>query len=200
MAGLSLVDLIRDEGVSGAKTLDSRPGGKQLVSVVAWKNVQHVVALKLDRLFRDAEDALRQTRAWDKAGVALHLVDLGGQTLNTTTAMGRFFLNMMAAFAELERNMIAERTATALGHKKRHGLVYGPTPFGYTRSDDRLIEHPGEMQVLRQIQQWRTAGRSLRRIAEELNGRRVPTKHAGRKWYASTVRHMLGNNLYPKAA
>lgn len=78
------------------------------------------MALKLDRLFRDAEDALHQTKAWDKAGIALHLVDMGGQTLNTATAMGRFFLNMMAGFAELERNLIAERTATALAHKKTH--------------------------------------------------------------------------------
>ena len=55
----------------------------------------------LDRLFRDAEDALRQTKAWDKAGIALHLVDMGGSGMNTASAMGRMFLTLMAA--ELER-------------------------------------------------------------------------------------------------
>jgi hypothetical protein len=84
MSGLELVSTIREEGISGGKHLDIRPGGKQLVSLVAWKKVEHVVALKLDRIFRDAEDALRQTKAWDKAGVALHLVDMGGQTLQTS--------------------------------------------------------------------------------------------------------------------
>lgn len=43
----------------------------------------------LDRLFRDAEDALRQTKAWDKAGIVLHLVDMGGTSMNTASAMGR---------------------------------------------------------------------------------------------------------------
>jgi DNA invertase Pin-like site-specific DNA recombinase len=181
MAGLTLAEVVRDEGVSGAKTIDSRPGGKQLVSVVAWKKVQHIVALKLDRLFRDAEDALRQTRAWDKTGIALHLVDLGGQTLNTTTAMGRFFLNMMAAFAELERDMIAERTAIALGHKKQHRLVYGPTPSATPDPATGSSSMRAKCRCCGQIQQWRAAGRSLRRIAEELNGRSVPTKRPGRK-------------------
>lgn len=86
LAGLELIRVIREEGVSGAKPLAARPGGNELISEVAWKRVQHVVALKLDRLFRDPEDSLRQTRAWDKAGVALHLVDMGGQTLNTASA------------------------------------------------------------------------------------------------------------------
>jgi len=116
--GLDIVEEIREEGVSGAKPLAARPGGERLLALLAKKKAKHVVALKLDRLFRDAEDALRQTKAWDKAEIALHLVDMEGQILNTATAMGRFFLNMMAAFAELERNLIAERTAAALAHKK----------------------------------------------------------------------------------
>lgn len=69
-----------------------------------------MVALKLDRRFRDAADALVQTRVWDRAGIALHVVDMGGQSLNTASSMGRMFLTMTAAFAELERNLISERT------------------------------------------------------------------------------------------
>src|ERR1700677_2248069 len=98
-AGLHLVALIREDGVSASIPLADRPQGAELLA--AMKNgVAHVVTLKLDRLFRDAEDALRQTRAWDKAGVALHLVDMGGQSINTASAMGRMMLTMMAAFAE----------------------------------------------------------------------------------------------------
>src|SRR5918996_1177309 len=157
MSGLQLVQVLREEGVSGAKKLDTRPQGKQLISLVHWKKVQHVVALKLDRLFRDAEGALRQTRAWDNAGVALHLVDMGGQTLNTASAMGRFFLSMAASFAELERNLIAERTSSSLQCKKRRRQVYGPTPFGYMRSGAKLVENAVEMQILQQIESWRAA-------------------------------------------
>ena len=37
-----------------------------------------------------------------KTGIALHLVDVGGETINTAAAMGRMFPTMMAGFAELE--------------------------------------------------------------------------------------------------
>lgn len=199
MAGLEIAEVIREEGVSAGKPLATRPGGERLLQLAARKRIKHVVALKLDRLFRDAEDALHQTKAWDRAGIALHLVDMGGQTLNTATAMGRFFLNMMAGFAELERNLIAERTATALNHKKAHRQVYGPTPYGFDRVEEALAQNAGEREVLALIFAWRRTGWSLRRIAGELNGRGVSTKQGGR-WHASTVRYMLQNNLYEEVA
>ena len=78
MQGLEVVAVVREEGVSGSKPLGSRPGGAEVLRMVARREVAHVVALKLDRLFRNAADALAQTEAWDKAGVGLHLVDMGG--------------------------------------------------------------------------------------------------------------------------
>ncbi len=199
LCGLEVLEVIREEGVSGAKPLATRPGGERLLKLIAQRKVKHVVAFKLDRLFRDAEDALHQTRAWDRAGVALHLVDMGGQTLNTATAMGRFFLNMMAGFAELERNLIAERTQAALAHKKAHLKAYSPTPYGFDRIGDALTENEQEQAVIARIKAWRQQGWSLRRIAEELNQQKIPTK-AGGRWYASTVRYVLQNRLYEEVA
>lgn len=196
---LALEKIICDEGVSGTKRLTDRPGGAQVVSLVTFRQAGHVVALKLDRLFRDAEDALHQTKAWDRAGVALHLIDLGGAALNTQTAMGRFFLNMMAGFAELERNLIAERTATALGHLKRTRQVYGPVPFGFVVSQGGLVVHPDEGAVVRQILDWRRQGWTLRAIANELNRLSVVPKRGGQAWYASTVRRILQNRIHQAA-
>ena len=199
MSRLDLVEVIREEGVSASKALSVRPGGKALLSLVRKRTVQHVLALKLDRLFRDAADALQQTREWDQASIALHLVDLGGQTLNTTSAMGRFFLAMMAGFAELERNLIAERTSTALAYKKQHREVYSPTPYGYQREGKRLIIFPAEQAIVAQIQVWHSTAWSLHQIAKELNQRGTPTKRGG-IWRASTVRYMLQNLLHKEAA
>ncbi len=198
MAGLEIVELIREEGVSGTKPLATRPGGERLLELVRRYKCD-VVAFKLDRLFRDAEDALHETKAWDAAGVALHLVDMGGQTVNTATAMGRFFLNMMAGFAELERNLIAERTAMALQHKKAHLEAYSPTPYGYDRIGDDLVPNDDEQAVIEHIFSWRRAGWSLRRIAGRLNDMGVATKQSG-KWYASTVNYILQNKLHEGVA
>ena len=197
MYGLEIVKIIKEEGISATKPLKDRPGGKELMGLVNSRKVNNVVALKLDRLFRNAEDALHVTRDWDSKGVSLHLVDMGGQVINTKTAIGRFFLNMMAGFAELERNMIAERTAMALEHKKRNLEPYAPTPLGYTRINDTLKKNDEEWEIVNLIFQLRSEKISYAKIAEELNNRGIPGKRGG-KWYGSTVRYVYQNDLYKK--
>lgn len=178
MSRLGLSAVAREEGISAAKPLVSRPGGQRLARAVATKRVRHIIALKLDRIFRDAADALNQTRAWDRAGVALHLLDMGGQTLNTATAMGRMFLTITAAFAELERNLIAERTEAALQYKKSKRQVYGAVPYGYSRCGDALKVIEMEFDMVRKIQDWHARGWPLRKIADTLNRRWVRTKRS----------------------
>ncbi|HOU69342.1 MAG TPA: recombinase family protein [Paludibacteraceae bacterium] len=199
LRGLEIVEICIDAGVSGSKRLESREAGSKLMKLINEGKANAVVAFKLDRLFRDAEDALHTTKSWDEKGIALHLVDMGGQTIDTTTAMGRFFLNMMAGFAELERNLISERTATALNYKKSNKQVYAPIPFGYVRVGDRLIEDQEEQIILNKIFNYRKEGLSYWKIADELNTIGVETKKGGNKWYASTVKYILDNNLYDEA-
>ncbi len=157
------------------------------------------MALKLDRLFRNAADALIESKAWDNAGIALHLVDMGGQTINTASAMGRFFLSMMSSFAELERNLISERTEAALSYKKAHREAYNPTPYGYNREGDSLTENTQELQAVQLIYDMRQRGLSMGKIAGELTARDIPTKTGG-KCYASTVSYILKNKLYREVA
>jgi len=118
---------------------------------------------------------------------------MGGQALNTASAMGRFFLNVMAGFAELEHNLIAERTAAAVAHKKAHGQAYNHTPYGFERQGALLLADGKEQHIIRLVADWSRQGWSLRRIATELDRRAVPTEH-GARWHASTVRNILLGN------
>lgn len=188
--GLEIVEVISDEGVSATKALDTRPGGKRLLDALKRRDVCHVVALKLDRLFRNAEDALRNTSAWERRSIALHLVDLGGQSLDSGSAVGKMMLTMMAAFAEFERNLVSERTAAALTYKRKHNEVFNHVPFGFDRSGDILIPHEGEMVVVAKIRGWRDRGDTYRAIAGRLNAKGVSAKKGG-IWYAASVRKVL---------
>lgn len=195
MQDLDLVEIIEDAGISGTVPLADRDGGAALIAALVDHQAPHVVALKLDRLFRDAADALNQTRQWDKDKIALHLIDVGGQSINTSSAMGRMFLTMMAGFAELERNLISERTAAALRHKKQKGEVYSALPLGYEDQDGQLVPIDEEMVIVSEIRAMRQDGLSLHKIANDLNGRGIVGKRGGR-FYASTIRAILENDLH----
>lgn len=198
MAGLSLSAVISEEGVSAGKPLHDRPGGAKLLAAITREHVGHVVALKIDRLFRDVADALTQVREWDQRGISLHLVDFGGAALNTSSAMGRMMLTMLVAFAEWERNIIGERTAAVLGHKKATLAVYGTTPYGYQRVGDQLVPDPQEQEVVRRMRELRDEGWSLGRIARAMNREEIPTKKGG-KWAAETISYILRNKLHEEA-
>lgn len=193
MRGLDLVEVIVDPAVSAGKyTLAERDGGARLLALIKTGQVRHVVALKLDRIFRDAEDALHHTKAWDKAGVSLHLLDMGGASIDTASAMGRMFLTMMAGFAEMERNLIAERTALALARKKEKHERVGMLPYGKRLAPDgvHLVDHPAEQAVIATVRALRAEGLSLRAIAHELN-RRGFTNRAGGRFIFPQVARML---------
>ena len=190
--GLDVVAVVREEGISGTVPLAERPEGSKVAEMVSSGRVRHVIALKLDRLFRSAVDALSVTAQWDKAGIALHLTDMGGQSLNTGSAVGKMLLTLMAGFAQFERDLTAERTTAALSHKKRNGQAYSPTPYGKDRRGDTLTVNEKEAEVVRSIRTWREEGVSLRGIADRLNEAGVPTKQ-GKTWHASTVRYIVEN-------
>lgn len=189
-SGLHLVEVVREEGVSGGRPLGVRDGGRRLLDALRRKRARHVIALKLDRLFRNTEDALRETRRWDHDGIALHVVDLGGQAVATSSPIGRMLLTLLAAVGELERGLGAERTKVALAHKRARGQVYGPVPFGLDRDGDELKPNRREQRALRKMRVWRSHGLTMREIAKRLTTLGVRTKRGGR-WDCGTVSYIL---------
>ena len=170
MLGLELVTVFAEQGVSGSVPLAERPEGAKLVAMVQAGAVQHILGTRLDRMFRSAVDCLTVTRAWDLAGVTLHLTDMGGAALNTGTAVGRLFLTMTSAFAELERSLISERTSTALKHKQARGEWTGAVPRGARVEGKRLVVD-GDADGLRLYQRataLRRQGMTFREIAAVL--------------------------------
>lgn len=191
-AGLGDPVILRERGVSGSIPLIKRPQGKILAAALApHGSCKHIIAYKLDRLFRDTEDCLARVREWDERGIALHLIDFGGQAFNAGTAMGKFFLTVFAAMAELERNTIRERTRAAVEYRRRNGLVYGETPYGFRVAEGkRLVPNERERQWIEKMVEWKAEGESLNGIARRLNSSRVQTRRK-KKWSGKVVRDVL---------
>lgn len=182
--GYELGQVYVDAGISG-KRMDTR---KELQAALATlKKGQALVAYSLSRLARSTKDALTigETVSKKKAD----LVSLSEQ-IDTTTAAGKMMFQMLAVLAEFERNLVAERTTNALQHKKRTGQKYcNQVPYGFQAIDGRLVEVVAEAQVVAQIQAARQGGTTLQAIADDLNGRGIPTKR-GRQWQPATI-HLL---------
>jgi site-specific DNA recombinase len=179
-----LAEIVVDAGES-AKSL-KRPGISRILDGVRSGNVKAVIALKLDRITRSVRDLGDLMETFDRADAALVSVS---ENLDTSTAAGRMVTNMLGVVAQWEREAIGERTATALTHKRKNGYVYGRTPFGYRRVDDRLVEVPQDLAAREEARAMLAAGASLRQVGTYLRG------HDGGAWHAQTVKDMLGSRM-----
>ena len=194
MRGIGLADIITDAGVSGGKPLATRDGGQRLLADLKDKRADAVVMLKLDRMFRNAGDCLNTVERWEKSGVALHVVDLGGNAIDTTSAAGRFMLVVLAGAAEMERNLTRERTRSAMAVKRSNGQRIGTVPFGYDLAADgaTLVPNEAEQAVIADILAWRAQAWTLEQIADELSGHAVPTKTGkSERWTHQAIARIL---------
>ena len=185
-----LICIEEDAGISG-KLIKNREGLKRAIEV-ACNEKAVLVVYSLSRLSRNTRDTLALVEKLDKAGA--DLVSLS-ERIDTTTAAGKMVFRMLAVLNEFERDQVSERTSAILQHKKSKLEAYSPTPYGYWRRGNRLVPEVNEQEVIQRIQVLRQSGHSLREIATLLNTEGVPTKNNG-AWYASTVRYILGNDLY----
>lgn len=173
-----LVDVIVDAGAS-AKSLQ-RPGMAQLLDLVDRKAVDVVIVAKLDRLTRSVADLAELLKRFKKRGVSLVSV---ADSLDTHTAAGRMVMNVMMSVSQWEREAVSERTTDALRLKQTKGERVGNLPYGYRLATDgvHLERDAREQQVRMRIEQLRTAGLTLRQVAEDLNREGLTTRR-GTAW------------------
>jgi DNA invertase Pin-like site-specific DNA recombinase len=146
-----------------------------------------LVVAKLDRLSRSVLDFAELVARADKEGWGLVTLD---PELDLSTPFGRAMANVVATFAQLEREMIGQRTREGLAAAKAKGVRLGNAPGT-----------PGQSKVPADVEQRiaaeHAAGMSLNAIARGLNADGVPTALGGRAWYPATVRGIVARVSSP---
>ena len=183
MMDLAAPQFIVEEGVSGSKPLSERPAGKQLLAVLKPGDV--LISAKLDRMFRSARDALDSLEALKAKGVALHLIDLGGDV--TGNGISKLVFTILSAVAESERDRIKGRiTETKADQRKRGRHLGGSRPFGYRvekgEGDLRggqLVPDEREQAAISRMKAMRAEGKSLRAIAAAMQAEGFSISHEG---------------------
>ncbi len=110
-----------DEGVSGAK--DSRPALDRMLVDAREGRLDVVAIWKLDRLARSVRNLLELVDSLNAWGVGL--VSLRDAHIDTTTPSGRFTLQILAAVAELERELVRERVIAGVRRAQAAGKHCG---------------------------------------------------------------------------
>lgn len=179
MKGLHVDHIFEELGVSASIPLDERPAGAELVARL--QRGDWLICAKLDRAFRSALDALTRAEGWKRQGVLLVVLNLGTDAV-TENGVSKMVFTMLAAVGELERTIIAERTAAGRASKRaKGGHIGGTAPFGY-RVDGQgrqamLVPVPEQQDALLTIRQMRLRGATLRVTADrvrELHGFSLP--------------------------
>jgi site-specific DNA recombinase len=180
-----------DRGLSG-KRMDNREGLQSALANIGKGDA--LVVYSLSRLARSTRDALYISEKLSKLNA--DLVSLS-ENIETVSPAGKMVYRMLSVLSEFERDQISERVRAVLSYKKSKGEIYGPVPYGLSEDGGRLVELPEEAEIVAEILTMRRQeGRSLSAIADVLNARGVPGKRGG-KWYASTIRYLIGRQGEP---
>lgn len=143
--GWTLAGEYVDHGVSGAKA--SRPGLDAMMAAARKREVDVVVAVKLDRLGRSTRHLLDLAAELSDMGLDLCLTEQG---IDTSTPAGRMTFTVLGAIAEFERELLRERTVAGLDHARRHGTRSGktigrqPVMVGETLARGRRLKAAGK--------------------------------------------------------
>jgi DNA invertase Pin-like site-specific DNA recombinase len=170
-----------DEGLSGSDR--DRPGLAHALSLLKAGEAQALVVAKMDRLARSvlqASDVLETAR---KQKWSVIVLDLG---MDLATPHGKAMAQMLAVFAELEREMIAQRTRDALAAAKARGQRLGRP----RQTSDAVVA---------QVVDLAASGLSAWQIAATLTTAAVPTTRGAATWRASSVRRVLNGHALDQA-
>ena len=176
-----------DGGFSGKNT--ARPAFQRLLADVDAGKVDIVAVYKLDRLSRSLPDFVALMAQFRERSVEFISIT---QQFDTTSSVGRMTLNLLATFAEFEREQISERTADKMLAARKRGMwTGGPVPLGYDLVEKKLVVNADEAEQVRWLFATYLARGSITRTIDAANLRGIRAK----SWTAKDGKPVVGKAL-----
>jgi site-specific DNA recombinase len=202
--------IYKDLGRSGALSIEDREGLSKLFEAAKNKEIDCVVVYRTDRFFRKSSKLLAAVEELISYGVDFIS---STEAFDTTTPNGRLVLQMLAALAEHEKELIRERMMGGKIQAASNGKwVTGVPPYGYRidKKTKTLVLHQEEAEVIKQFYEWlvyeKCSLREITRRAIELNlptpahksvkGKKTKGEVRNGKWYKRTIGRFLVNEVY----
>lgn len=175
-AGYRVDKWLADEGVSGTIDWTKREIN---IAIEEASEGDTIIVAELSRLGRSLKQILEIVELCQKKKVNIIMIREGIQT-NNNSPVNKLLLSILGSLAEMERNLISQRTKDALALKKKNGVVLG-RPVGRTTPVEKMKLYPKKEQIIA----WRKDGVSYMEIGRRLGVHRVTV---------SNFIHTLGGN------
>ena len=189
-----LVAILCDEGVSGAKELEDRPGLADALGMLRDKQAQGIVVPRLDRLARDLivqETVLAEIRRIGGTAFSTSPAEASYLTDDPDDPSRKMIRQVLGAVAEYERSMVVLRLRNGRRRKAQMGgYASGAPAFGFEARDKALVESETEQATVKRIEELRDSGLSLRSICATLESEGRMSKR-GSSWQPMAIKRVL---------
>ena len=181
---IHLDEIICDEGISGSgEKTNKRDGYNSVLNMIKDGELDTLVVISISRWGRNLGEIYNSVQLMEKKGVKFLSIK---ENVDTSSIYGRFTLSLLGSLYEMELELIKERVRDTLKVKKENGKVYSPTPFGFDRNGDDLVENKKEKRLLRKMLRLKENGFSYGDVSKYLKKNRHKTKSGG-KWTRQNV-------------
>ncbi len=188
--GWEMAEFYEENGHSGRNT--RRPAYQRMMEERARWDV--ILVMKMDRIHRNSKNFMIMMENLEKWGKKFTSMN---ESLDTSTAVGRFVVDIIQRIAQLESEQIGERTYMGMAHKAENapGLLGFNPPFGYCIEENDLAIVPEEAVTVRQIFARYAVGERMSNIAMSMNSAEILTRR-GCPWTKWSISHLLHNPAY----
>ena len=184
---IKLDEIIVDEGISGSgEKTNKRDGYNSIMKMIENGEVNNLVVISISRWGRNLGEIYNSVKLMDKMGTSFHSI----KERIDNSVYGRFTLSLLGSLYEMELELCKERTRDTLRMKKSLNKVYSPTPYGFDRVGDDLVENKKEKRLLRKMLKLKNGGMSYGDLVKYLTKNRHKTK-SNSKWTRGNVYSVL---------
>jgi DNA invertase Pin-like site-specific DNA recombinase len=178
---IKIVQVYKDGGVTGTKELTERPAFTEMLAALHANGVRLILIEKLDRLARDL--SVQESIIAELKKHGFELISVEEPDLLKDDPYRVMFRQFQGAISQAEKtNIVLKLRGARQRMKARTGRCEGRKPYG---------DRPGEMDVVKRMNELRATGMGYDRIAATLNAEGVPTRTPGKQWHGFAVNQIL---------